>query len=139
MKKMVIITAMLFAGLFTYCYGQDVKVNINNQDYSSNGDCDFKINGICSSEDIGGVDVQFKIVEDHNNCDDLGAVFNNYNKFPVTVLCKVSYKFMWNSSKTEEKTFNIVLEEQGRKVVNFDCGSISTCSVEGMIVRKLAQ
>lgn len=55
---MILITAMLFAGLFTYCYGQDVRVNINNQDYSTNNG-EFKINGISSSEDIGGVDVEF--------------------------------------------------------------------------------
>ena len=93
MKKVLMVAAMLFAGLFTYCYAQDVRVNINNQDYSSQ-DCEYKINGICSSEDIGGVDLQEYIKYDLSNgyyykC--IYASFTNYNEFTVTVLFKDGY------------------------------------------------
>ena len=138
MKKLLMVAVMLFAGLFTYCYGQDVNVNINNQDYSaSNGE--FKINGISSSEDIGGVDVQFVKVGNYKY-DNIEVIFENYNTFPVTVLCKASYKFSTSSTAEKlEKTYNIVLGTRGKKVVDVGTGDISTCSVEGMIVRKVGQ
>lgn len=137
MKKILMVAVMLFAGLFTYCYGQDVKVNINNQDYSTNNG-EFKINGISSSEDIGGVDVQFVKAESHQY-DHIEVIFENYNTFPVTVLCKTSYKFDPRSTEKHEKTYSIVLGTRGKKVADVGWGSISTCSVEGMIVRKVGQ
>ena len=139
---MILITAILFIGMLTYCYGQDVKVNINNQDYStSNGE--FKINGISSSEDIGGVDVQFNETANSNGCTNLYVVFKNYNAFPVTVLCITNYQ---NSAGyyCNSKTHNVVLGINGTKQIKlnrFDCENrgINTGTVEGMIVRKVGQ
>lgn len=125
MKKVLMVAAMLFAGLFTYCYGQDVKVNINNQDYSSNKDCEYKINGICSSEDIGGVDFEVKTEGYH-----VSLVLTNYNSFPVTVLIE------YNSDYRQTKA--VVLGVNGVKVVDENqCGT--HYKLVGMIVRKLAQ
>ena len=131
------VAAMLFAGMFTYCFGQDVKVNINKQDYSSNGDCDFKINGICSSEDIGGVDVEFRNKPNNNNDTDVFVVFTNYNNFPVTVLSVLEYLGV---TDFEERTLNCVLGANKSKEIKLNMyrrGSGGT--VKGMIVRKLAQ
>ena len=54
-------------------------------------DCAFRISGICSTEDIGGVEYEFKTVDSHY----VGSqyhptkyyyVFTNYNSTTVTVL-----------------------------------------------------
>lgn len=135
MKKVLVVAAMLFAGMFTYCYGQNVNVNINNEDYStSNGE--FKINGISSSEDIGGVDLEFQN-EKSDPCY-VGyktiSVLTNYNAFPVTVLFKVSGPY-----DSSNKTLNVVIGANGTKRVEIWCGEAGTYSLEGMIVRKLKQ
>lgn len=146
MKKVLFILVLLFTGMYPYCYGQDVKVNINNQDYSSNNDCDFKISGICSSEDIGGVDVEFRTRPNGNvldwggKCFDLYAVVTNYNTFPVTVLCVTN----WGSDN--RNTHSIVLGVNGVKEIKLNSGGnwieesrYRNATVEGIIVRRLAQ
>lgn len=128
MKKILMVAAMLFAGMLTYCYGQDVKVNINNQDYSTNNG-EFKINGISSSEDIGGVDVEFI----DNHFDSFSVKFTNYNPFPVTVLAIVSYRF---TGAWSDRTINIVLKTNGTKEIEL-AGSGCIGQIKGMIVRKV--
>ncbi|MDO5316161.1 MAG: hypothetical protein Q4F82_08645 [bacterium] len=136
MKKILMVAAMLFAGMLTYCYGQDVKVNINNQDYSTNNG-EFKINGISSSEDIGGVDVEFKRIGNEN---EYSIVFTNYNSFTVSTLCIVEYRESnYGGSHMEEKTYNIVLRANGTKTIGLGRNACDDGSVNGMIVRKLAQ
>lgn len=142
MKKVLLLTTMFFVGMFTYCYGQDVRVNINNQDYSSNNDCEYKINGICSSEDIGGVDVEFS-----DGVDGRGyyVVFTNYNSFPVTVLSVIEFLDIPRiggraKSILKERTLNTVLAVNGTKKIklnDFDYGEEG--NVNGLIVRRLAQ
>lgn len=132
MKKVLLVAAMLFAGMFTYCNAQDVKVNINNNDTTTTDDCAFKINGICSSEDIGGVDVEFKSM-DESKCD-YYAIFTNYNTFPVTVIAICTSKY---GGEKRSKTINIVLGVNGMKEIKLE--GCWAGSVEGMIVRKLAQ
>ncbi|MBQ2189175.1 MAG: hypothetical protein II401_11550 [Bacteroidales bacterium] len=145
MKKVLLVAAMLFAGMFTFCNAQDVNVNINNQDYTNNNDCEFKINGICSSEDIGGVDVSFisknnRFKEDYRGVDyevcDIYVLFTNYNSFPVTVLCNtchyknvITHNIVLGVNETKE-----IMIEEGKNV-SFKTGT----SVSGLIVRKLAQ
>ena len=71
-----------FAGMATLGYCQDVNVSINNQEASTKKeDCAFKINGICSTEDIGGVDVEIQYSDGTT-----WMVFTNYNDFSVSVL-----------------------------------------------------
>ena len=140
------VAAMLFAGLFTYCYGQDVRVNINNQDYSSNKDCEYRINGICSSEDIGGVEIQGKIKWDFESNVDayykcLYAVLKNYNPFTVTVLFEYDYN----------NVQSLVLQANGTKEVYIRCvepavqyrnpepSTNTSFTIKGMIVRKVGQ
>lgn len=130
MKKVFMVVVMLFVGMFTYCNAQDVKVNINNHDASSNTS-EFKINGISSSEDIGGVDVQFI---DKNNHQQVSVVLTNYNSFAVTVLFKVT-----GCGFIFEKTMNVVIEARGTKQVDIAEGLAKNYSLAGIIVRKIAQ
>lgn len=145
MKKLLI--AALFGIFVTCCYGQDVKVNINNNDATATDDCAYRINGICSSEDIGGVDLEF-VQERRSDCvevysnrnsshHDAYANLTNYNSFPVTVIFKVKDIYVQNGT---EKTFTVVLGVDGvKKVPIFERRMASEVTLEGMIVRKLAQ
>lgn len=138
---MILITAMLFVGLFTFCYGQDVKVNINNKDYSSNGDCDFKINGICSSEDIGGVEIRglIKTIR-FAAADGYGlhtfAVLTNYHDFPVTVLVQFTHNSIQSIvlKKNETKEIDLGVYDS---TPEYHAPVETSMPIQGMIVRKL--
>lgn len=135
---------MLFAGLFTYSYGQDVRVNINNQDYSSNGDCEFKIQGICSSEDIGGVEIQGKSKWDYWEDayrNRVYAVLTNYNPFTVTVLVQGVDNDVHSVVLRANETKEVMMYYRPNSGVSSKpLPSESTlCPIEGMIVRKLGQ
>ena len=88
MKATKILMAALLFGLCSLSYSQDVKVNINNQDVTTKGDCAYRINGICSTEDIGGVNVDIIFVDGIT-----WAVFTNYNSFTVSILYEISSKY----------------------------------------------
>ena len=142
MKKLLI--AALFSIFITCCYGQDVKVNINNNDATATDDCAYRINGICSSEDIGGVDLEFVQIR-RNDADEKSSEYSkfdayanltNYNSSPVSVIFKV--KGLYSDDK--EKTFTMVLGVNGVKsVLLYECHKATWVTLEGMIVRKLAQ
>lgn len=125
MKKLFI--AALFGLFVTCCYGQDVRVNINNQDATKTDDCPYRISGICSSEDIGGVDFEVK-----TEGNETSLVLTNYNTFPVTVLMEYEYYIphVWC-----KETKSVVLGVNGVKKISdgYDYRLV------GMIVRKLAQ
>ena len=144
MKKVLMVAAMLFAGLFTYCYGQDVKVNINNHDYSTEKDCEFKINGICSSEDIGGVDIQG--VEKYHFDGDRNtyfpryyAVLTNYNEFSVTVLFEYNETFTTVLRKGETKNVQVTDDLIYCSSSKPCPDKIITLNIKGPIVRRLQQ
>lgn len=133
MKKLFLLFA--FVGISVLGYSQDVKVNINNQDATATENCSYRINGICSTEDIGGVDVII---------DDFDAVFTNYNSYPVTVLYECVYSDdsyrCSNSYVSDKKTGSIVLGIEGQKRVSLGSNGCSKFwSLKGIIVRKLAQ
>lgn len=145
MKK----TALLitFAGMFIGGYSQDVKVNINNQETSTANDCTYRINGICSTEDIGGVDAEFREEKEANDYT-VTVVFTNYNSFTVTVLYELGYSLTTGTPREEEfcenpfdgKNGTIVIPPNGKKEVVI--GSRAYCmlrgfSLRGIIVRKL--
>ena len=146
MKKVFMVTMMLFVGMFTYCYGQDVRVNINNQD-ATNNDCGYKINGICASEDIGGVEIQGlvkyekrTIYEKTKYCSMQYALLTNYNDFTVTVLVEF-YAFGIHSivlKKNETKEF--FLGNFGSVTFTTSQPSYTNqLQTKCMIVRKLGQ
>ena len=130
MKKLFLVLSLV--GICSLGYAQDVKVNINNQDATVGEDCPYRINGICATEDIGGVDVEF-VREDFYAC----MVLTNYNQFPVNVLWKIDYNNQ-RSSGCDGKTGNMVLGVEGQKKIRLD-GDYLYWSLSGLIVRKLAQ
>lgn len=144
MKKMILIAVMLFVGMITFCYGQNVNVSINNENYSSTKDCEFKINGICSSEDIGGVEIQ-GITRCNNSIREFGhvddyAIFTNYNGFPVTVLFKYGSNartIILKKGETKEVWLGSS-DMYGNCDKNQEWPNPLNC-LEGPIVRKLQQ
>lgn len=137
MKKALIITIAVFiVGMFSLCYGQDVNVNINNNGNINGGG--YYINGVSSTQDIGGVEVYFQDGLDdccHTN-------LRNYNAFPVTVLLKVQYvperDCIYHSTKSI--TYQKVLKANATKEIDCQCCYESDDStIEGIIVRRLQQ
>ena len=129
MKKLIFtITCVVFA---MTCLGQNIiQVSGNQSNSQKQDDCPFRINGICSTEDIGGVMVEYK---KHSDGYDLYAHFDNYNSFPVTVLLLFGYDDL------DPKIITCVLPSSGHKEVKVSDGSTeSYCKTEGMIVRKLS-
>ncbi|MBQ6978123.1 MAG: hypothetical protein IJQ18_05780 [Paludibacteraceae bacterium] len=155
MKKLLLFALV---GMSIFTYSQDVRVNINNQDAVLKDDCAYRINGICSSEDIGGVNVDIQFADEVT-----WAVFTNYNEFPVTILYEIGrsdncgkYPSDYNYRPIlfytiNGTTGNIVLGMNGSKKVKLDqsvyifsenkhINDNSHCySIKGLIVRKLTK
>lgn len=145
MKKLFLLFALV--GMNILAYSQDVKVNINNQDATAKDDCPYRINGICATEDIGGVDIEVS----YNSSDNSNICkLTNYNSFPVSVLLALEYNDIKSPLNEEKKTSTIVLGVEGVKEIKLPRAqyvsgegtcyySASHWSVIGLIVRKLAQ
>lgn len=133
--------AALLLGLCSLGYSQDVKVNINNQDANAKDDCPYRINGICATEDIGGVNVDFiHKAGDNDNC--YCMVLTNYNNFPVNVLWQIEYTGNNQSCpnyNSKIKSGNVVIGATGEKIVVLGYSCYTNWSLTGLIVRKLAQ
>ena len=107
MKKLVLVLVAMFPLL---CFSQNIIVaNGNNSNTSNNQDqeeCPYRINGICSTEDIGGVEFEF-IFE--NNYNYLRLI--NYNNTTVSVLFELDYKattdFGCNSEEGRERVLSV--------------------------------
>lgn len=80
------VSVFILLGVYVLVNAQDVKVDINHNDVSSKKDCSFEINGICSTEDVGGVDVQF-FYQEAENATFLSLI--NYNSKPVTTIYRI--------------------------------------------------
>lgn len=122
--------AALLLGLCSFGYSQDVKVNINNQDATTKDDCPYRINGICITEDIGGVDASFK--DGCTSCNSFHSVLvlHNYNSFPVNVTYSIEYE-------GGIKNGVAVLGVEGEKKIDLPVGPRpETFSLNGIIVRK---
>jgi hypothetical protein len=91
MKKIfVILLAMV--GLGFSAYSQNVVIQTNEAAKSqTKDDCAYRISGICTTEDIGGVEVSpIRVTEDgySGTC----VNFTNYNSFTVTVIYELKAK-----------------------------------------------
>lgn len=123
----------VLSALCTFGYCQDVKVNINNQEASVKKDCPFSINGICITEDVGGVDVEFR---------DGKMILTNYNNFPVTVVWQITYheSSCCTSLDGTTKKGNVVLGVNAQKeILTHERCCDNGWAVDGIIARKIAQ
>ena len=139
MKKIYLIILLL--GIVECLNAQNI-IQITQNDGSNNTtktheNCGFKINGICSCEDIGGVDAEMFF----------NAGFylklTNYNQFPVTVLWKAEY-----NRGDDYKTGTTVIgaastnkassgTNNSEKIVKLHDGRLGRWSLVGIITRKL--
>ena len=138
MKKLIFtITCVVFA---MTCLGQNIiQVSGNQGNSQKQDDCPFRINGICSTEDIGGVMVEFKYGESGNGYSSEGVYLHaeNYNSFPVTVLLQISYEDRYNA--LDPQVVTCVLPPSGYKATRLRfADSTSGCILDGIIVRKLS-
>ena len=133
MKKLIFtITCVVFA---MTCLGQNIiQVSGNQSNSQKQDDCPFRINGICSTEDIGGVMVEFKY---HTN--DGGYIhLDNYNNFPVSVLLQVTYR-RTSGVLDNPRIIPCVLPSSGHKELKLAFGDyLSGYILDGIIVRKLS-
>lgn len=137
---MIIIFAL--ASVISTAQNNIIQINqVNgNTTTSSQKDCGYKINGICSSEDIGGVSLDEIRRElrggapEFNQNWDVFADLTNYNNFTVTVLLKFEYE---SNSISDEETYQVVLPSGGKKSIKLKYCRQSPYSLQGMIVRRL--
>lgn len=116
-------------------FAQNVVVQTtNNESNKGTDDCPYRINGICVTEDIGGVEVNFfyDIDSDHHY-----MVLSNYNTFVVSVLWSIELNGVLSGS-VQTLTGNTILGAIEKKIQIPRC-YINECNVTGLIVRKLAQ
>lgn len=148
MKKSL--SLLIFAGFLSFCCSAQNIIQISNSGTGNNNnqqqECPYRINGICVSEDIGGVDARIIY---HDNC--TWVLFTNYNNFRVTLLYEIgeSYGFSGGLYHTADGTTgSIVLDVEGTREIKLDQafndfrGYFSRAeyySIKGMIVRKMAR
>lgn len=110
---------------------------INNTTTKTHENCGFKINGICSCEDIGGVDAElfFKA--------GFYLKLTNYNQFPVTVLWEAEYNggddYKKGTTVIGAASTNKVASgtNNSEKIVKLHDGRLGRWSLVGIITRKL--
>ena len=155
MKK--IIALILFSGFLSFCCNSQNIVQISNDgNKNSNSnqqkECEYKINGICSTEDIGGVDVEIIKEEVTPAPDyykyrfDIYAVFTNYNNSAVTVLYEIGtasevYYYKDYPPVQSGQTGSIVLPPGSSKKIKLQSKGLESSDqaffMKGLIVRKL--
>lgn len=116
-----------------------ITQNSNSNNSNNQKECEFKINGICSSEDIGGVSLEkiSRTVEsDYVFANGITkAHLKNYNNFTVTVLFKLAFE---SRTKYVEEVYQVVIPSGNEKTVELKhCNCPSCYSLLGMIVRRL--
>ena len=133
MKKLYVLIFLL--GIVVSANAQNIvqitQNNGSNNITKTHENCGgFKINGICSCEDIGGVDAEVFF--------EAGFYLRltNYNQFPVTVLWKADY-----NRGDDDKTGTTVIGASGtnnsKKIVKLHDGRLGRWTLVGIITRKL--
>ncbi len=141
MRKIFVI--LFLYGIMTCATAQNIIQITNNGSQNTTTDCGFKINGICSSEDIGGVSL-----EDISRQDLGGGPFSNgitraylknYNNFTVTVLIQLAFdSYSQGGSTYVEEFYQVVIPSNETKSVQLNhCNCPGCYSLQGMIVRRL--
>lgn len=146
MKKLCAIILLL--GVIISANAQNiVQITQNsgsNNTTKSHENCGFKINGICSCEDIGGVSLENisrrALDEGYFSNGVTTAYLKNYNNFTVTVLLKLLFDTsskVRNSIEVDE-VYQVVIPANETKGVELrHCNCPSCYSLQGMIVRRL--
>lgn len=150
MKKLVLVLVAMFPLL---CFSQNIIVTNGNNSNTSNNqdqeDCPYRINGICSTEDIGGVEFEFIFENNYNY-----LRLTNYNNTTVSVLFELDYiaTTYFGCNYDDEILYisrgvkNYVLKSNESKKIKLswgkDCSgriqdNSSNFSINGSIVRKL--
>lgn len=147
MKKLVLVLVAMFP---LFCFSQNIIVaNGNNSNTSNNQDqeeCPYRINGICSTEDIGGVEFEFIFENNYNY-----LRLTNYNNTTVSVLFELDYQHTAYFGANPELYIsrgvkNYVLKSNESKKIKLSWAkdyygriqdNSSNFSINGSIVRKL--
>ena len=140
-----IIAILFFCGMMTYANAQNIIQITNNGNASTatHDDCGFKINGICSSEDIGGVSLEDISREDFGGGPFSNGVtrayLKNYNNFTVTVLMQFTFdSYSQGGSTCVKEVYQVVIPSNETKSVQLNhCNCPGCYSLNGMIVRGL--
>ena len=129
MKKYLVLFASF---LSLVCFGQKIIIhnNVKTNGNVEERDCGYKINGVCSSEDIGGVDTEvfFKA--------GFYLKLTNYNQFPVTVLWEAEYNH-GDRYRTGSTVLGAYGTNNSEKIISLHDGGLSVWSLVGTITRKL--
>lgn len=123
---------LLFLLVATFCISSQniiIQNNVNTNGNAPQKECGYKINGICSSEDIGGVDAEVFFSGGFR------LRLTNYNQFPVTVVWEAEYNH-GDRYKTGTCVLGAYGTENAVKVVTLHDGGLSVWSLVGTITRK---
>lgn len=115
---------LILAGVLSFCSNAQNIIQISSSGTGNNNnqqqECPFRINGICSSEDIGGVNFELKKVGETYNGPYIDYKYDyvatNYNPFPVTVLILENYTVGGGRYRQEiENVLTVVLKPEESK------------------------
>ena len=143
MKKVLIL--LLYSVSLT-CLAQNNIIQINQSGGTTTSiqrDCDYKINGICSSEDIGGVSLEEisrrAYSQEVFSNGVTTAYLKNYNNFAVTVLIELNFDTTNRGGSLDmDETYQVVIQSGETKGVELrHCNCPGCYSLKGMIVRRL--
>lgn len=142
--KNIIITLGVLVGIMSCTYAQNIiQITQNGNSSNAQNDCGFKINGICSSEDIGGVSLEGLSRDVYGSGPWANGITNaelkNYNNFTVTVLIKFLFdSYSQGGATYEDEVYQVVIPSNETKKVQLKRGNCPSCySLQGMIVRRL--
>ena len=130
MKKLVLVLVAMFP---LFCFSQNITVTTDSNILSPQNECPYSINGICSTEDIGGVDIRFEYVWDGSRSY-LYLVLENYNNFTVSVLVEYTYEY----GNTYIENYVLKAGESKKRKVQSGNTYLEAHYLNGFIVRKLS-
>ena len=103
--RKVVAIAICLAGFGFSAFAQNVVIQTNEVGKSTtNDDCAYRISGICTTEDIGGVE----IASEYSGNGYYFLEFENYNSFTVSVI----FEYV---SLDNKKTGTIILKPNEKK------------------------
>jgi len=107
--RKVVAIAIYLAGFGLSAFAQNVVIQTNESSKSTTEDkCAYRISGICTTEDIGGVEISRG---DGGGGGNYYLSFENYNNFTVSVI----FEYV---SAGDKKTGTIVLKANEKKKTN---------------------